>query len=71
MQIVSGEENLREMCKPASGKNKENISNCHLLKLFTQMRSINNNTGIFVKIIEKTTVLSIMIQYCMGHLISW
>ena len=57
MRIVFGEENLCKMLKPTSGKNKENISNCHLLKLFIQMQSICNNTGVFVKIIEKPTGL--------------
>ena len=41
MQIVSIGDNLHEISKPVSGKNRKNISMCRLLKLLLRVLSIN------------------------------
>ena len=40
MQYQSFGDNLHEMSNLSSGKNKKNISNCHLLKFSPRMLSI-------------------------------
>ena len=43
MQIVSIEDNLHEMSKLFSGKDKKNISVCRLLKILHRVLSINSS----------------------------